>query len=75
MTLARSRVVAYVAKIAALFAGFRLLRGSDWQGSAHLHMLMEVVATALAAIGNEPFMLKLLVDIREKPGLPIRRSC
>jgi signal transduction histidine kinase/CheY-like chemotaxis protein len=46
----RPRVVSYALTGGALCAGFLLLRGSAWQGGVHLHTLMEVLATVLAAI-------------------------
>ncbi len=49
---ARRHLTAYLTTAAALLAGCWALRGSTWQGSVHLHTLLEVVATLLAlAVG------------------------
>ena len=45
---ARSRLGIYFGGAAGLVILFVLLRGSDWQGSATLHTIMEAVATLLA---------------------------
>ena len=47
---ARVRIATYWALGLGLIMAYALLRGLNWQGGAHLHTLMEAVATVLALI-------------------------
>jgi hypothetical protein len=48
--LATRRIVTYAAVGLGLTLGFALLHGHSWRGSAHLHTVMEAVATLLALL-------------------------
>ncbi len=44
----RKRIITYLALFIVLFLGYFLIRGSNWQGSNHLHTIMETMATLFA---------------------------
>ena len=50
--VSRRRTNIYIGLFVLLFFGYFLLRGISWQGTKHLHTIMEVIATLLAlAVG------------------------
>ena len=48
--VSRRRTNIYIGLFVLLFFGYFLLRGISWQGTKHLHSIMEVIAAADSAL-------------------------